>query len=159
MKKISQLLMALGCICILVSCALFGYSLYQQNKEIKDIQTLYTQTKQLIPDSYISSEDAYLDIDGHDIYAILQVNDIKWVIGEEDNLPHYKNKNIVIPDLYLKQMQSLKSKDIITIQSISGYKTQYELDVIGEVDTLSSDTLYMYCKSGPQYYCINLIMV
>ena len=159
MKKISQLLMALGCICILVSCALFGYSLYRQNKEIKDIQTLYTQTKQLIPDSYISSEDAYLDIDGHDIYAILQVNDIKWVIGEEDNLPHYKNKNIVIPDLYLKQMQSLKSKDIITIQSISGYKTQYELDVIGEVDTLSSDTLYMYCKSGPQYYCINLIMV
>lgn len=159
MKKISQLLMALGCICILVSCALFGYSLYQQNKEIKDIQTLYTQTKQLIPDSYISSEDAYLDIDGHDIYAILQVNNIKWVIGEEDNLPHYKNKNIVIPDLYLKQMQSLKSKDIITIQSISGYKTQYELDVIGEVDTLSSDTLYMYCKSGPQYYCINLIMV
>lgn len=159
MKKISQLLMALGCICILVSCALFGYSLYQQNKEIKDIQTLYTQTKQLIPNSYISSEDAYLDIDGHDIYAILQVNNIKWVIGEEDNLPHYKNKNIVIPDLYLKQMQSLKSKDIITIQSISGYKTQYELDVIGEVDTLSSDTLYMYCKSGPQYYCINLIMV
>lgn len=159
MKKISQLFMALGCICILVSCALFGYSLYRQNKEIKDIQTLYTQTKQLIPDSYISSEDAYLDIDGHDIYAILQVNDIKWVIGKEGNLPHYKNKNIVIPDLYLKQMQSLKSKDIITIQSISGYKTQYELDVIGEVDTLSSDTLFMYCKSGPQYYCINLIMV
>lgn len=70
-----------------------------------------------------------------------------------------KNKNIVIPDLYLKQMQSLKSKDIITIQSISGYKTQYELEVIGEVDTLSSDTLYMYCKSGSQYYCIDLIMV
>ena len=159
MKKISQLLMTLGCICILVSCALFGYSLYRQNKEIKDIQTLYTQTKQLIPNSYISSEDAYLDIDGHDIYAILQVNDIKWVIGEEDNLPHYKNKNIVIPDLYLKQMQSLKNKDILTIQSISGYKTQYELEVIGEVDTLSSDTLYMYCKSGSQYYCINLIMV
>lgn len=159
MKKISQLFMALGCICILVSCALFGYSLYRQNKEIKDIQTLYTQTKQLIPDSYISSEDAYLDIDGHDIYAVLQVNDIKWVLGKEDNLPHYKNKNIVIPDLYLKQMQSLKSKDIITIQSISGYKIQYELEVIGEVDTLSSDTLYMYCKSGSQYYCINLIMV
>lgn len=68
MKKISQLLMTLGCICILESCALFGYSQYRQNKEIKDIQTLYTQTKQLIPDSYISSEDAYLDIDGHDIY-------------------------------------------------------------------------------------------
>ena len=31
--------------------------------------------------------------------------------------------------------------------------------VIGEVDTLSSDTLYMYCKSGSQYYCINLIVV
>ena len=38
MKKISQLLMTLGCICILVSCALFGYSQYRQNKEIKDIQ-------------------------------------------------------------------------------------------------------------------------
>lgn len=56
-------------------------------------------------------------------------------------------------------MQSLKNKDILTIQSISGYKTQYELEVIGEVDTLSSDTLYMYCKSVSQYYCINLIMV
>ena len=61
-----------------------------------------------------------------------------------EEIYRYKNKNIVIPDLYLKQMQSLKSKDIITIQSISGYKTQYELEVIGEVDTLSSDTLYMY---------------
>ncbi|WP_270397972.1 hypothetical protein [Catenibacterium mitsuokai] len=76
-----------------------------------------------------------------------------------EEIYRYKNKNIVIPDLYLKQMQSLKSKDIITIQSISGYKTQYELEVIGEVDTLSSDTLYMYCKSGSQYYCIDLIMV
>ena len=34
-EKISQLLMTLGCICILVSCALFGYSLYRQNKEIR----------------------------------------------------------------------------------------------------------------------------
>ena len=59
MKKISQLLMALGCICILVSCALFGYVKYRQSKEIKDIQTLYTQTKQLIPDSYISSDEYY----------------------------------------------------------------------------------------------------
>lgn len=76
-----------------------------------------------------------------------------------EEIYRYKNKNIVIPDLYLKQMQSLKNKDILTIQSISGYKTQYELEVIGEVDTLSSDTLYMYCKSGSQYYCINLNMV
>lgn len=76
-----------------------------------------------------------------------------------EEIYRYKNKNIVIPGLYLKQMQSLKNKDIITIQSISGYKTQYELEVIGEVDTLSSDTLYMYCKSGSQYYCINLNMV
>uniref|UniRef100_UPI003FF0253F hypothetical protein n=2 Tax=Catenibacterium mitsuokai TaxID=100886 RepID=UPI003FF0253F len=75
-----------------------------------------------------------------------------------EEIYRYKNKNIVIPDLYLKQMQSLKNKDILTIQSISGYKTQYELEVIGEVDTLSSDTLYMYCKSGSQYYCINLIV-
>lgn len=76
-----------------------------------------------------------------------------------EEIYRYKNKNIVIPDLYLKQMQSLKNKDILTIQSISGYKTQYELEVIGEVDTLSSDTLYMYCKSGSQYYCIDLIVV
>ena len=76
-----------------------------------------------------------------------------------EEIYRYKNKNIVIPDLYLKQMQSLKNKDILTIQSISGYKTQYELEVIGEIDTLSSNTLYMYCKSGSQYYCINLTMV
>ena len=76
-----------------------------------------------------------------------------------EEIYRYKNKNIVIPDLYLKQMQSLKNKDILTIQSISGYKTQYKLEVIGEIDTLSSDTLYMYCKSGSQYYCINLIIM
>lgn len=64
-----------------------------------------------------------------------------------EEIYRYKNKNIVIPDLYLKQMQSLKNKDILTIQSISGYKTQYELEVIGEIDTLSNDTLYMYCES------------
>lgn len=158
MKKISHLFMTLGCLCILVSCCLFGYEKYRQNKEIKDILRLYNQTAALIPDTYIPSDNGYLDVEGHDIQAVLQVNDIKWVIGKEDDLPHYKNKNIVIPDLYLKQMQSLKTQDILTIQSISGYKTQYELEVIGEVDTLSSDTLNMYCKSGSHYYCINLIM-
>lgn len=127
MKKISQLLMTLGCICILVSCALFGYSQYRQNKEIKDIQTLYTHTKQLIPDSYISSENAYLDIDGHDIYAILQVNDIKWVIGHEESLPHYKNKNIIIPESLLKQVQSLKNRDKLTIHTVSGETIKYQL--------------------------------
>ena len=159
MKKISHLFMTLGCLCILVSCCLFGYEKYRQNKEIKDMKRLYDQSVQLIPDSYIPSDDGYLDVQGHDIQAVLKVGDIKWVIGKEDDLPHYKNKNIVIPDLYLNQLQSLKSKDILTIQSISGYKTQYELEVIGEVDTLSSDTLYMYCKSGLRYYCINLIMI
>ena len=158
MKKISHLFMTLGCLCILVSCCLFGYEKYRQNKEIKDIQRLYNQTVALIPDTYIPSDNGYLDVEGHDIQAVLKVNDIKWVIGKEDDLPHYKNKNIVIPNLYLKQMQSLKTQDILTIQSISGYKTQYELEVIGEVDTLSSNTLYMYCNSGSYYYCINLII-
>lgn len=159
MKKISQLLMTLGCFCILVSCALFGYSFYRQNKEIKDIQTLYTQTKQLIPDSYISSEDAYLDIDGHDIYAILQVNDIKWVIGHEESLPHYKNKNIIIPESLLKQVQSLKNRDLLTIHSVSGETIKYQLEVIGKVDQLSKSIPTLYCKNGSSYYCINLIKV
>ena len=118
MKKISHLFMTLGCLCILVSCCLFGYEKYRQNKEIKELQGLYNQTIQLIPDTYIPSDNGYLDVQGHDIQAVLQAGDIKWVIGKEDNLPHYKNKNIVIPDLYLKQMQSLKNKDILTIQSI-----------------------------------------
>lgn len=149
--------MTLGCLCILVSCCLFGYSKYRQNKEIKDIQRLYNQTSALIPNTYIPSNHAYLDVQGHDIQATLQVNHIKWVIGNEEELPHYKHKNIEIPDLYLKQMQSLQTEDILTLQSISGYKTQYELEVIGEVDTLSNNTLVMYCKSGSKYYCINLI--
>ena len=113
------------------------------------MKRLYDQSVQLIPDSYIPSDNGYLDVQGHDIQAVLQVGDIKWVIGKEDDLPHY----------YLNQIQSLKSKDILTIQTISGYKIQYQLEVIGEVDTLSSDTLYMYCKSGSQYYCINLNMI
>lgn len=159
MKKISQLLMTLGCICILVSCALFGYAQYRQNKEIKDIQTLYTQTKQLIPDSYISSEDAYLDIDGHDIYAIFQVNDIKWVIGREESLPHYKNKNIIIPESLLKQVQSLKNRDLLTIHAVSGETIKYQLEVIGKVDQLSKGIPALYCKNGSNYYCINLIKV
>lgn len=157
MKKISQLLMTLGCICILVSCALFGYSFYRQNKEIKDIETLYTQTKQLIPDSYISSKDAYLDIDGHDIYAILQVNDIKWVIGHEESLPHYKN--IIIPESLLKQMQSLNNRDLLTIHAVSGETIKYQLEVIGKVDQLSKSMPALYCKNGSSYYCINLIKV
>ena len=41
-----------------------------------------------------------------------------------EEIYRYKNKNIVIPDLYLKQMQSLKNKDILAIQTISGYKIQ-----------------------------------
>ena len=159
MKKISQLLMTLGCICILVSCALFGYSLYRQNKEIKDIQILYNQTKQLIPDSYVSSEGAYLDIDGHDIYAILQVNDIKWVISHEESLPHYKNKNIIIPESLLKQMQSLNNRDLLTIHAVSGETIKYQLEVIGKVDQLSKSMPALYCKNGSSYYCINLIKV
>lgn len=159
MKKISQLLMALGCICILVSCALFGYIKYRQSKETKDIQALYNQTRQLIPDSYIPSKDAYLDIDGHDIYAILQVNNIKWVIGHGENLPHYKNKNIIIPESLLKQMQSLKNRDLLTIHAVSGETIKYQLEVIGKVDQLSKGIPALYCKNGSSYYCINLIKV
>ena len=159
MKKISQLLMTLGCICILVSCALFVYSEYRQSKEIKEIQALYNQTRQLIPESYISSRDAYLDIDGHDIYAILQVNNIKWVIGHEESLPHYKNKNIIIPESLLKQIQSIKNRDILTIHTVSGEIKKYQLEVIGDVDILSKDTPALYCKNGFNYYCINLIEV
>lgn len=157
MKKISHLFMTLGCVCILVSCCMFGYLKYQQNKELKDMERLYNQTIQLIPNTAISSDNGYLDVQGHDIQAVLQVNHIRWVIAKEESLPHYENKNIVIPDSYLKQLQSLKTKDILTIHTISGDKKQFELEVIGEVDMLSKGTLEMYCRNGSKYYCINLI--
>lgn len=157
MKKISRLFMTLGCLCILVSCCLFGYAQYHQYKEIKNMQTLYEETISLIPDNYISSQGGYLDLQGHYIEAVLEVGSIHWVIGDEEALPHYKNKNIVIPDLYLKEVQKINSQDVLTIHSISGAKKRYLCEVIGEVDTLSQDTPVMYCKSGSSYYCINLI--
>lgn len=159
MKKISRLFMTLGCLCILVSCCLFGYSQYHQYKEIKNMQTLYEETIPLIPDNYISSQGGYLDLQGHYIEAVLEVGSIHWVIGDEETLPHYKNKNFVIPDLYLKEVQKINSQDVLTIHSISGAKKIYLCEAIGEVDTLSQDTLVMYCKSGSSYYCINLIKV
>ena len=157
MKKISRLFVTLGCLCILVSCCLFGYARYHQYKEIKNMQTLYKETLPLIPDNYISSQGGCLDIKGYDIEAVLEVGPIQWVIGNEETLPHYKNKNIVIPDLYLGEIEKIKSQDVLTIHSIPGAKTIYLCEVIGEVDTLSQDTLVMYCKSGSCYYCINLI--
>lgn len=159
MKKISRLFMTLGCLCILVSCCLFGYARYHQYKETKNMQTLYKETIPLIPDNYISSQGGYLDIQGYDIEAVLEVGPIHWVIGDEEFLPHYKNRNIVIPDLYLEELEKIKSHDILMIRSISGAKKIYSCEVIGEVDTLSQDTLAMYCKSGSSYYCINLIKV
>lgn len=151
--------MTLGCLCILVSCCLFGYSRYHIYKEIKNLESLYDQTLPLIPDTYISSQGGYLDIQGYDIEAVLEVGSIKWVIGDEETLPHYKNKNIVVPDLYLEELEKIKSHDILTIRSISGAKKIYSCEVIGEVDTLSQDTLAMYSKNGSSYYCINLIKV
>ncbi|WP_440257360.1 hypothetical protein [Catenibacterium faecis] len=159
MKKISQLFMTLGCLCILVSCCLFGYARYHQYKGTKNMQTLYKETIPLIPDNYISSQGSYLDIQGYDIEAVLEVGPIHWGIGDEEFLPHYKNRNIVIPDLYLEELEKIKSHDILMIRSISGAKKIYSCEVIGEVDTLSQDTLAMYCKSGSSYYCINLIKV
>ena len=151
--------MTLGCLCILVSCRLFGYARYHQYKGTKNMQTLYKETIPLIPDNYISSQGSYLDIQGYDIEAVLEVGLIHWVIGDEEFLPHYKNRNIVIPDLYLEELEKIKSHDILMIRSISGAKKIYSCEVIGEVDTLSQDTLAMYCKSGSSYYCINLIKV
>ena len=151
--------MTLGCLCILVSCCLFGYARYHQYKEIKNMQTLYKETLSLIPDNYISSQGGYLDIQGYDIEAVLEVGSIHLVIGDEESLPHYKNKNIVIPDLYLKEIEKIKSQDILTIHFVSGAKKTYICEVIGEVDTLSQDTPAMYCKSGSCQYCINLIKV
>ena len=151
--------MTLGCLCILVSCCLFGYARYHQYKEIKNMQTLYKETLSLIPDNYISSQGGYLDIQGYDIEAVLEVGSIHLVIGDEESLPHYKNKNIVIPDLYLKEIEKIKSQDILTIHFVSGAKKTYLCEVIGEVDTLSQDTPAMYCKSGSCQYCINLIKV
>ena len=151
--------MTLGCLCILVSCCLFGYANYHQYKEIKNMQTLYKETLSLIPDNYISSLGGYLDIQGYDIEAVLEVGSIHLVIGNEETLPYYKNKNIVIPDLYLKEIQKIKTQDVLTIHFVSGTKKTYICEVIGEVDTLSQDTPAMYCKSGSCQYCINLIKV
>ena len=151
--------MTLGCLCILVSCCLFGYARYHQYKEIKNMQTLYKETLSLIPDNYISSQGGYLDIQGYDIEAVLEVGSIHLVIGNEETLPYYKNKNIVIPDLYLKEIQKIKTQDVLTIHFVSGAKKTYICEVIGEVDTLSQDTPAMYCKSGSCQYCINLIKV
>ena len=108
---------------------------------------------------YLGLAEESLDIDGHDIYAILQVNDIKWVISHEESLPHYKNKNIIIPESLLKQVQSLKNRDLLTIHSVSGETIKYQLEVIGKVDQLSKSIPALYCKNGSSYYCINLIKV
>lgn len=159
MKKISRLFMTLGCLCILVSCCLFGHARYHIYKEIKNLESLYDQTLPLIPDTYISSQGGYLDIQGYDIEAVLEVGSIKWVIGDEETLPHYKNKNIVVPEVFLEDMQKISSQDTLTIHFISGAKKIYQCEVIGEVETLSKDTLVIYCKSGSYYYCINLIRV
>lgn len=151
--------MTLGCLCILVSCCLFGYARYHQYKEIKNIQTLYKETLPLLPDNYISSQGGYLDIQGYGIEAVLEVGSIHLVIGDEEALPHYKNKNIVIPDLFLTEIEKIRSQDMLTIHFVSGAKKTYLCEVVGEVDTLSQDTPAMYCKSGYHYYCINLIKV
>lgn len=151
--------MTLGCLCILVSCCLFGYSQYHQYKEIKNMQTLYEETIPLIPDNYISSQGGYLDLQGHYIEAVLEVGSIHWVIGDEETLPHYKNKNIIIPESLLKQVQSLKNRDILTIHAVSGETIKYQVEVIGKVDQLSKGRPALYCKNGSSYYCINLIKV
>lgn len=151
--------MTLGCLCILVSCCLFGYSQYRQYKEIKNMQTLYEETIPLIPDNYISSQGGYLDLQGHYIEAVLEVGSIHWVIGDEETLPHYKNKNIIIPESLLKQVQSLKNRDILTIHAVSGETIKYQVEVIGKVDQLSKSMPALYCKNGSSYYCINLIKV
>lgn len=151
--------MTLGCLCILVSCCLFGYSQYHQYKEIKNMQTLYEETIPLIPDNYISSQGGYLDLQGHYIEAVLEVGSIHWVIGDEETLPHYKNKNIIIPESLLKQVQSLKNRDILTIHAVSGETIKYQVEVIGKVDQLSKGIPALYCKNGSSYYCINLIKV
>lgn len=159
MKKISRVFMTLGCLCILVSCCLFGYARYHQYKEIKNIQTLYKKTLPLLPDIYISSQGGYLDIQGYDIEAVLEVGSIHLVVGDEETLPHYKNKNIFIPDLFLTEIEKIRSQDILTIHFVSGAKKTYICEVIGEVETLSQDTPAMYCERGSCFYCINLIKV
>ena len=123
------------------------------------MQTLYEETIPLIPDNYISSQGGYLDLQGHYIEAVLEVGSIHWVIGDEETLPHYKNKNIIIPESLLKQVQSLKNRDILTIHAVSGETIKYQVEVIGKVDQLSKGIPALYCKNGSSYYCINLIKV
>ena len=123
------------------------------------MQTLYEETIPLIPDNYISSQGGYLDLQGHYIEAVLEVGSIHWVIGDEETLPHYKNKNIIIPESLLKQVQSLKNRDILTIHAVSGETIKYQVEVIGKVDQLSKSMPALYCKNGSSYYCINLIKV
>ena len=81
------------------------------------------------------------------------------VRGHEESLPHYKNKNIIIPESLWKQVQSLKNRDLLTIHSVSGETIKYQLEVIGKVDRLSKSIPALYCKNGSSYYCINLIKV
>lgn len=159
MKKISRLFMILGCLCILVSCCLFGYSQYEKRKQIKEIQSLYQATVPLIPETYIPSETSYLDIQGHDIEGIVQNSKIHWVLSHEEGFPQYKQKSLVVPEVLLTQMETLKNKEKLTIKTASGQVSTYELEVIGFVDQLSTKKNIMYCKTSSRYYCINMIEV
>lgn len=160
MKKTSYFLKILGCLCILVSCYLFGYSSYLKKAQNNHMRSLYKQTVKLIPDTYIPSENASLDVEGYDIKGIMTSSGVHLVIGTTEELPHYKNKNINIPDTYLKQIQQLHTNDKLTIKAISGKTLKYQLEVIGWVDHLSqSNDVVVYCISHSKYYCINLIEI
>ena len=160
MKKTSQFLKILGCLCILVSCCLFGYSQYLKNAQKSHIEKLYKKTVQLIPDTYIPSSNANLEVDGYDIKAIIKSNSLHLVISTSDELPHYKKGNICIPDTYLKDIEKLHTNDLVTIKSISGQTQKYQLEVIGYVDQLSkTKDLVLYTYTHSKYYCINAIRI
>ena len=160
MKKTSQFLKILGCLCILVSCCLFGYSQYLKKAQKSRIEKLYKQTVQLIPDTYVPSSNANLDVDGYDIKAVVTGNSLHLVISTSEELPHYKKGNIYIPETYLKDIEKLRSGDIVTIKTISGKILKYQLEVIGYVDQLSkTKDLVFYTYTNSKYYCINAIRV
>lgn len=160
MKKTSQFLKILGCLCILVSCCLFGYSQYLKNTQKSRIERLYKKTVQLIPDTYVSSSNANLDVDGYDINAVIMSNSLHLVISTSEELPHYKKGNIYIPETYFKDIVKLHTGDLVTIKSISGKTLKYQLEVIGYVDQLSkTKDLVIYTYTNSKYYCINAIKV
>ena len=158
MKRFGKnIIVIIGCLCIIIAAALFVYNKSLTQKNYKNAKRLYSESEKLIPPVYMAGVNGDLLVEDYKITGTLTSKHMKCVISKDHDLPYYKNKMIVIPDYLKSDLFNLRDGEVITLKKASGKKVTYKVTDHGWIPykNLTKVGLTMYNKVSRYCYFVS----